>query len=114
MGLNGLLEAASDVASQIRPIDRFCVFLVLSKVIQIVGAVEQGKETKLTMRAMSHMHVRHAAHTHMRTRMGTDIETDTEGERCQISCCTTCHLCMHDVHNPTAGLESTRKRVHAG
>ena len=36
-------------------------------------------------------------------------------ERCQISCCTTtCHLCMHDVHYPTAGLESTRKRVHAG
>ena len=30
---------------------------------------------------------------------------------CQISCCTTCPLCMHDVHYPTAGLESTRKRV---
>ena len=32
-------------------------------------------------------------------------------KRCQISCCTTCPLYMHDVHYPTAGLESTRKRV---
>ena len=41
-------------------------------------------------------------------------EKKRERESCQISCCATCPLCMHDVHYPTAGLESTRKRVHAG
>ena len=39
---------------------------------------------------------------------------ENERERCQISCCTTCPLYMHDVHYSTAGLESTSKRVHAG